>query len=168
MNLKEDTVQNKYLEIIYSVTKIANYQNLYSANKRSYRTDDFYYENEVHILSEIVENNTISLIEIASQFYKTKSYISQVISSLEAKKLIVKETSKIDSRKRIYTVTEKGMLIYSAHKEYDEKQSERLAASISDFSGDEITVVMRFLEAFHRFQLEDENAVATPRKIKRG
>ena len=150
-------MQETTLHIIYSIEKITNYQWLYSLNKRQYNTEERFYESELHVLSHIVRDNTITLKDIASLFYKTKSYISQIVSALETKGLIVKRRSATDARKSIYRVTEKGMAVFQAHKDYNAQQSERLAKAMHDHSQEEMALFLRMLQRYHDFQLADSN-----------
>lgn len=157
-------MKNIYLDTIYAVSRLTNYHNLYSVCKRKYETDDSYYENELHILAEIVNNNTVTLLEIATIFYKTKSYISQVVSGLEAKGLVVKMRSEDDARKTVYKVTDKGMQVHLAHEHYDLGQSERLAQFFSGYSADDMRLFNNMLERYHGFQLADPNAITQQKK----
>ncbi len=167
MNLKGTaTMQNTYIDIIYTVGKVSSYQGLYSTNKRHYNTEETYYENELHILSEIVKNNDVTLLDIAKLFYKTKSYISQVITGLENKGLLIKARTGKDARKSTYQVTEKGMQIYLAHYNYDAEQSKRLAEAMKEYTPEQMQLFLNMLKSYHNFQLADTNAITKQIKKK--
>lgn len=150
-------MQETTLQIIYTIEKITNYQWLYSLNKRQYNTEERFYESELHVLSHIVRDNTITLKDIAALFYKTKSYISQIVSALETKGLIVKSRSASDARKSIYRVTDKGMAVYQAHKNYAADQAKRLANAMHEYSQQEMALFLHMLRQYHDFQLADTN-----------
>ena len=150
-------MQETTLGIIYTIEKITNYQWLFSLNKRQYNTEERFYDSELHVLSHIMRDNTIPLKDIASIFYKTKSYISQIVSALEAKGLIVKNRSATDARKSIYRVTEKGIAVYQAYKDYDSQQADRLAKAMHEFSQDEMALFLRMLQRYHAFQQADNS-----------
>lgn len=144
-----------YFRLMYEMIRLGNYHNQYSVHKRKYGTDEDYYENEVHILAELVRDNSITLMELAKKFYKTKSYISQVITQLEKRELIVKDRSEADARKRVYKVTPKGLHLDKLHHEYDYGQSRRLPEFFKEFSQEDLELFMRILAKYHQFQLAD-------------
>ncbi|WP_027187329.1 MarR family winged helix-turn-helix transcriptional regulator [Desulfovibrio cuneatus] len=150
-------MQKTTLDIIYTIEKITNYQWLYNLSKRQYNTEERYYESELHVLSHIVRDNTITLKDTASLLYKTKSYISQIVSALETKELIVKSRSATDARKSIYRITDKGRAVYQAHIDYDSRQSEQLAQAMREFSPEEQVLFLRLLQCYHDFQLIDSS-----------
>ncbi|MDR1126465.1 MAG: MarR family transcriptional regulator [Deltaproteobacteria bacterium] len=148
-------MEDIYFRLLYEMIRLGNYHNQYSVHKRKYGTDEDYYENEVHILAELVRDNSITLMELAKKFFKTKSYISQVITQLEKRELIVKDRSAEDARKRVYKVTPKGLHLDKLHHEYDFAQSRLLPELFKEFSQEDLDLFMRMLEKYHQFQLAD-------------
>ena len=151
----QEGLEDIHFRIMYAMIRMGNFHNQYSQQRRKYGTSEEYYENEMHVLSEIVENNAVNLLDLAKTFYKTKSYISQVISRLEKRKLIVKAKSAADARKTVYTVTPKGLRLYRLHFEYDFAESRCLLEHLAEFSKAELELFIRMLEKYHQFQLEE-------------
>lgn len=154
-------MENRYIKVINAVYKIANYKSLYAHNKRTYGSDDVFYETELHVLEQIVNKNDITILELVDIFYKTKSCMSQTISSLAQKGLITKEKSGTDSRKNIYKVTEKGLRLHDTHMQYDKKQTVRLKRALAGYAASDIAKIMQLLEKYHKFQLENKDAITT-------
>jgi DNA-binding MarR family transcriptional regulator len=148
-------MEDIYFRLMYEMIRLGNCHNQYSVHKRKYGTDEYYFENEMHILAEIVRNNSITLMELAQKFFKTKSYISQVITQLEKRGLILKSRADEDARKRVYKVTPKGLHLDKLHHAYDYAQSRCLPEFFKEFSQEDLELFMRILEKFHQFQLAD-------------
>lgn len=64
-------------------------------------------------------------------------------------------------RKNIYSVTEKGLRLHNTHLEYDKKQACRLQRRMEEYSDENIAKILDFLDKYHKFQLENKDAITT-------
>ena len=73
---------------------------------------------EVHTLSAVCENPRSNITELAELLGVTKGAVSQMISKMEKKGLIIKEFAPGSEKQRMLKLTEKGKLAYNGHEEY--------------------------------------------------
>lgn len=152
-------MDTRLLNIIDAIYKISNFKDLYAHNQRTYGSDEFFFETELHVLEEIVKKNDITILELVDIFYKTKGYMSQTISSLEQKGLITITKCPKDGRKNNYNVTKKGMALHQAHLRYDGMQAARLERTLEGHNDEDIRLFLDFLNRYHAFQLENKDAI---------
>jgi DNA-binding MarR family transcriptional regulator len=67
-----------------------------------------------------VDNPGVSATEIAREWNKTRSTVTQTLLRLERKKLIKRGKDKFNDKKVLYSPTELGLEIHKLHKKYDE------------------------------------------------
>lgn len=117
-----ETIDEKY-KILNSIMDpiyrfILEYSYYYSI-KKDYGTGDQMTMIEVHILTEINDNNGITVTQLAMNWNKTTSAISQVIKKLVEKQLIIRKINEQDAKSFNLIITQKGKEIVHFHKKYD-------------------------------------------------
>ena len=95
----------------------------YHKELRDYGTGEFYTSTEVHMVTRIEENPSITAVRIAEYTCRTKSAISQMLTKLEGKGLIRREKDPGNGKQQLLYVTEKGRHLSLCHKAYDEAQT---------------------------------------------
>jgi DNA-binding MarR family transcriptional regulator len=118
--IKKLLEKDKYLlEKANLVYKFAILYNDYISEIHDYGTGPCINMVEVHTLTSIEENPSITITQLAEMWHRTKGAISQTATKLEKKELIVKKKQK-DNAKNVYLyVTEQGKELSMAHKKYD-------------------------------------------------
>lgn len=87
---------------------------------RDYGTGELYSSAEVHMVTRIEETPGITASKIAEATFRTKSAVSQMLSKLEAKGLILRERDPNNGKQQLLYVTSKGKHLSLCHKAYDE------------------------------------------------
>lgn len=147
--------EKKCLDVIISIERVFNTYSSYSQSQREYyQKGGNYYEKEVHILKEIIENPTQTITQIAEKTNRTKSSVSQVVKRLVEKNLISLEKSNTDKRKVIFNTTEQGRKLYEAHNRYDDKMAYFLSEFFSEFSDEEIEKFEKMLNKYNQYILQ--------------
>ena len=92
----------------------------YNKEQRDYGTGELYSSAEVHMVTRIEETPGITASKIAEATFRTKSAVSQMLSKLEAKGLILREKDPNNGKQQLLYVTPKGKELSLCHKAYDE------------------------------------------------
>ena len=92
----------------------------YNKELQDYGTGELYSSAEVHMVTRIEENPGITATKIAEATYRTKSAVSQMLSKLETKGLILREKDPCNGKQQLLYVTPKGKHLSLCHKAYDE------------------------------------------------
>jgi len=85
-----------------------------------YGTGELYTSSEVHFVTRIENNPGITVTKIAEDTLRTKSAVSQMVSKLEQKGLIVRVKNPQNIKQQLLYVTPKGMELSQCYKAYDE------------------------------------------------
>lgn len=111
--------------LAYQLADIADqYQQVgqnYYKELHDYGTGELYTSTEVHMVTRIEENPGITASKIAEDTFRTKSAVSQMVSKLEGKGLILRRRDPDNGKQQLLYVTDKGKQLSLCHKEYDEK-----------------------------------------------
>ena len=106
------------LENVFSLRHLDNF-----AKARDYGTGQKYTTLEAHTITLIENNPGITVTGIAKKFNRTKSSVSQLVSRLERKGLVMKTRQDGEDQKiRYLFVTEAGRAFSIAHTAYDEER----------------------------------------------
>lgn len=144
--------EEKCLDIIINMEKIFNSYAGYSQTQRKYSEDgSIFFEKEVHLLKQIIENPSDTITMIAEKTIRTKSSVSQVVKRLIEKGLLEIEKDISDKRKISFIPTEKGIQLYEAHEYYDSKMAALLSKFLEDYSTEEIEKFLQMLKKYHEY-----------------
>ena len=115
---------------------------------RDYGTGTQYTMLEAHAVTLIERNPGITVTDISKTFGRSKSAISQLISRLEKKGLVIKKQNSEENLKiKGLFVTEEGLRLSACHVEYDSVRVENWAKKlITEFSADELNIAYRYMD----------------------
>lgn len=144
--------EEKCLSIINNMEKIFNSYAGYKQIQRKYSEDgNIFFEKEVHLLKEIIENPNETITTIAEKTMRTKSSVSQVVKRLIEKELLKIEKDLSDKRKINFIPTEAGKKLYEAHEYYDSKMAVLLSNFLKEYSNEEIEKFLQILKKYHEY-----------------
>lgn len=118
-------IKDKYNELNTKASIIYKFVTTYSdyiKKPHDYGTGEIISMVEVHILTIIEENPGITVTEVALGWNRTKGAISQTISKLEKRGLILRKKEENNAKNIHLYVTEKGKNLSISHKNYDIKE----------------------------------------------
>jgi DNA-binding MarR family transcriptional regulator len=108
------------------------------------------------VLKQIELGNDLSMNELATLTYTHQSSVSEVVSKLEASKLVVRRKSQADGRRVEIRITKKGLEKLSSGFMTTQ---EKLMQAIKSFSPDKLSHLAALLnELLHTAGLSDQNA----------
>ena len=144
--------EEKCLEIISNMDKIFNNHISYNQMQRKYEEDgNIFFEKEVHLLKQIIENPDNTVTVIAEKTMRTKSSVSQILKRLITKKLIKTEKDPEDKRKVVFIPTEDGKKLYKAHEYYDSKMAFLLSKFLKEYSNEDIELFLEILKKYYEY-----------------
>lgn len=106
---------------INHIYKFVKLYNDYINTPRDYGTEEKFNMLSIHILTTIEENQGITVTELATEWFRTKGGISQVIKLLEEKGYIFKKKNEQNQKITHLYPTRKGIEASLTHKIYDIK-----------------------------------------------
>lgn len=145
---------NEMADVIY---KFVMLYSEYAKKPRDYGIGEPITMVEAHTLTAIEENPGITNNELVAMWGRTKGAVSQTVSKLEKKGLIIKERGQVDGRNTHYKVTISGEQLSIAHKRYDIaelKWAERMLRN--KFTADDIKNFYEIVR-YYTSLLESEN-----------
>lgn len=146
------TREEKCLEIIINMDKIFNNHAGYNQIQRKYEEEgNIYFEKEVHLLKQIIENPNETVTDIAEKTMRTKSSVSQILKRLITKKLIKIDKNPKDKREVIFIPTEEGIKLYKAHEYYDSKMAFLLSNFLKEYSNEDIELFLEILKKYYEY-----------------
>lgn len=126
------------------IHRIATKINRIEKIPREYGTVFSLHTSEIHTIADIGRNPGINVTELAEKQGKTKGAVSQVITRLEKKQLIVR-MKEIDNDKTVFLkLSNDGLKAFAGYKKFHAKIHSPLANLIERASHDQIS----FLEEF--------------------
>lgn len=99
--------------------KFVNLMNFYAKNKHSSKIDKELTMTEIHMLVDISESENVTVTEIAKATNRTKGAVSQIITKLEKKGYIEKNSDTKDAKISFLTLSATGKAISDEHKRHD-------------------------------------------------
>jgi len=106
---------------------------------------------EVHMLEIIGENEGLSVTDLANLEGVTKGAASQKLKRLENKNLIAKQEDPENSSRSLITLTNKGKIVYYAHKHWHETMDGGFREYIDSLAQDKIDFLEEFLDKIEFF-----------------
>lgn len=123
----------------------------YAAEKKDYGTGEEVCMSEAHMLLHIVEEPGITVSNLAKEYKRTKSFVSQTIKKLLAMGFIRKESAADDARVVHLYPTERGIALNEAHKRYDLAEVKETFAELGQTcSKEDLDTFFRVIEAYRR------------------
>ncbi|HIG0361332.1 MarR family transcriptional regulator [Clostridium sporogenes] len=101
---------------------------------------------EFHVIECIGKNNMTNNIFIAKELNMTKGGISKINSKLLSKDIIKADKNENNKREIYYSLTEKGIALFKLHEHLHKKEREKLMEILSNYKGEEIITILKFLE----------------------
>ncbi|MDO4690403.1 MAG: MarR family transcriptional regulator [Fusobacterium sp.] len=122
LNESEEQVNTRYVKLNKMMESIYNfilaYSNYYSI-RRDYGSGEKFTMIEMHILTEICDNDGITVTELAKKWDKTSSAISQTVRRLMKWNLINRINNEDNGKIYHLSISQKGKEIVLFHKRYD-------------------------------------------------
>ena len=94
--------------------------NDYAKHLTDYGTGELYTSAEVHLVTQIEENPGTTVTQLSEATLRTKSAVSQMVSKLEKKGLVLRAKNPENAKQQLLYVTPKGFELSKCHKAYDE------------------------------------------------
>lgn len=144
-NLKFHELEAKAMTIYKFVM---NYHD-YIKTARDYGTGETINMVEVHTLTVIEENPGVTVTEVALGWNRTKGAVSQIISKLENRGLIIRKKEAGNAKNVHLYATDQGKLLSKAHKEYDIRELTWADETLHQiFSDEEINSFYRVMQKY--------------------
>lgn len=126
-----------------------NIQNDYASRPKDYGTGELINMVEMHTLAAIYDDPGITVTALAAQTNRTKAAVSQVITKLEKRGLLVRTKSLENGKISVMTITPKGYELCRAHIQFDEVHEARaLENLLKSVTMDDIRTFYKVLEAY--------------------
>ena len=122
LNESEEIVNNRYKKLNEMMESVYNfilaYSNYYTI-RRDYGSGEKFTMIEMHILTEICDNEGITVTELAKKWGKTSSAISQTVRKLMKRNLINRVNNEDNGKIYHLTISDKGKETVLFHKKYE-------------------------------------------------
>jgi len=113
-------MKNELQILIDLFLKILHLYSIIGRKPKDYGTGDLLYIAEIHTITMVGNNNEINMTRLADIMGVTRGAISQTISKLVVKNLIIK--SNTTNRKEInLKLSEKGFIVYKAQESFQKE-----------------------------------------------
>ena len=145
-------INEKYHELDIKANIIYKFvmtYNDYIKAAHDYGTGEIINMVEVHTLTVIEENPGITVTKVALEWNRTKGAVSQIITKLENRGLIIRKKENGNAKNIHLYATEKGIILSKAHKAYDIKELTWSNKILHDnFTTEEIDVFYRIMNRY--------------------
>ncbi|MFD6511283.1 MarR family winged helix-turn-helix transcriptional regulator [Bacillus sp. NPDC060175] len=154
MNDTENVIQTnaKYHELdekANTIYKFVMTYNDYIKTARDYGTGEIITMVEVHTLTVIEESPGITVTDVALGWNRTKGAVSQIITKLEKRSLVIRKKEAGNAKTVHLYVTDKGNLLSKAHKDYDIKELTGADKTLrKSFTTEEINVFYKVMQKY--------------------
>lgn len=134
-------------KISYSLLRVIVKFNGIDKKTRYYGTDTPLFSSEINMIRIIKENEGISVTGIAEKLDVTKGAVSQIISKLNSKGLIKKETDLYNQSKLMIKLTPKGEIAEMNHEAFHNKFDELIENVLESSTEESRMFLKEFLNA---------------------
>lgn len=111
-----------------------------------YGTGKKYTPIEVHTASYVGDHSGCTITEIAQNWQKTKSAVSQVVKKLRQEEIIRTQTNPKDEKQTMLYLTAKGKLLDAKHRAFDEESWKKALTELAkSYSDEEINTAFLIL-----------------------
>lgn len=147
---------------LYKVSELLfNYTmrfNDFKETLKDYGDGEQYTVIEVHTVTQIEECPGITITELAEITHRSKSAVSQIVTKLEKRGLVIRTKHISDAKKSLIFVTPKGREVSINHKNYDTIRVEKfLNESLKSFSTDETEIFFKVMKHHLNYILDIES-----------
>ncbi len=123
----------------------------YAMEQKDYGTGEKMCMADAHILKKIAAQPGVTVTEIARQFNRTKSFISQTVKRLCEMGFVERVSSRKDARVAELYPTEKGRVFDQAHSRYDAQEVDATFGELSQYcTREEIETFFRVVAAYRK------------------
>lgn len=109
-------ILNEQMDEIYQFVLMYSY---YITDRKEYAPNVKLTMMEIHILTDIFDNEDITVTMLAKKWKKTSSAISQIVKRLLKRELVTRESSSVDGKIYHLYPTETGKELIINHKKFD-------------------------------------------------
>ncbi len=121
----------------------------YAMEQKDYGTGEKTCMAEAHILKTIAAHPGVTVTEIARQFNRTKSFVSQTVKRLCEMGFVERVSSRRDARVAELYPTEKGLALDRAHRRYDAHEVAATFEELAQYcTREEIETFFRVVAAY--------------------
>lgn len=143
MNLNFD---NK-LKISYTLLRLVTKISELDKQTSYYGTDKQLFEAEIHMIKAIKESEGIHVTGLAEKLGVTKGAVSQIITKLQKKGMIVKEIDQNNLSRLILRLTPKGEIAHLHHEKIHQDFDDLVYNILKDSSDEEKEFLKKFLNS---------------------
>lgn len=119
----------------------------HSSHPVDYGIGEYYTSTEAHMLSYIVNNPGISMTQLAKDHNKTKGAVSQMIKKMVERGIVRQVKSSLNDRVQLLYVTDKGLQLHMAHKQYDTASYNRTYKALVElYSAEELNSALEIMD----------------------
>lgn len=112
----------------------------------NYGTDTPIYHSEIHLISAIARNPDIHIRGLAEQLGITSASVSEMISKLQKKGLVLKNVDKDNLSRLKLSLTTKGRLAHEEHMRYHSELNRIIAEELKDASAEQVSFLHDFCD----------------------
>lgn len=105
---------------------------------------------DIHSIDSIGSEPGIKVTTLAVKHGITKSAVSQVVRSLEERKLNVRDKSPSNQKEVLFHLLGQGTTAYDAHRKFHQTMKASTVQKLSDFSHEEMDAVAKFITIFEK------------------
>lgn len=131
--------------------RIVNKMNRIEKVPRDFGTGFVLHPSEIHTIEVIGNNSGINVTELAEKQGVTKGAVSQIISRLEKKKLIIKMKEIDNDRKICLKLSDIGWKAYQGHLDFHAQIHYPLVEMIEKANHDELDFMVKFFSVLEEF-----------------
>ena len=143
-------------ELLIAVRNMSAAYEKYSSRPREYLAGETLYMREAHFAIAVGQADQAPMHELARQLEITPGAVSQLAQRMENKGYVERVTCEEDKRKNLVRLTPKGEQLYQAHKRYDEERHREMAARLSHYTPEQLTLFISFAEQLAEMFRQDD------------
>lgn len=125
--------------------RVFNKFNENQKSPRNYGIAELLYPAEIHMVMNIGDHPGIHMAELARIAGVTRGAVSQLVTKLENKGLVVKKTDPQNNLKTLPMLTTKGKIAYYAHEQHHEEINREMYDFFQSLSEDNFAAIEQFL-----------------------
>lgn len=134
-------------KISYTFLRVVTKISELDKKTRYYGTDTPLYEAEIHMLTSIKENEGLHVTGLADMLGVTKGAVSQLLTKLEHKGMIIKGTDPGNLSRLVLKLTSKGEIAYLQHEELHQEFDALFNAALKTASPENKEFLKNFLNS---------------------
>lgn len=159
LNPAKNTNLQEWRNVAKTLYQFLDYYYDYENQPKDYGTGEMINMVEVHVLTAIYDQPEITVTQLAADFNRTKSAISQIVTKLVKKGLVIRQNHETNKKTILLLPTQEGKRLSRAHKKYDAAdEAETLEILLQNCTMDEIRSFHKVLQCYNKlFQEEPDN-----------